>query len=302
MSSAPAPNPPPHQPQQRTDTGAHASDRITVYRHSNLFYWWPIWLLGFIFAIITLVENKHLAIVPAKTVAAENRMVDVDGKGTMEERNVLILEKGAKLWTHKDAEGNEEIVQPEIYVTDYKTIGSIYVIILLIVISITSVTIRGLWTVFVFVVLVALTFIFAAAGWWEIIFRKLGQLSIYINMGGYLLISIVLLILWVVNFFFLDRQTYMVFTPGQVRVRLEIGGEETVYDTTGMAIQKQRADLFRHWILGFGSGDLIIKPAGLPNPLEFPNVLFVGAKVTKIENMVKSKVIVRAQQDPRPSA
>ena len=52
-----------------------------------------------------------------------------------------------------------------------------------------------------------------------------------------------------------DRQTFMIFTPGQVRVRQEIGGEETVYDTTGITFQKQRSDLFRHWILGLGSGD-----------------------------------------------
>jgi len=301
MSSAPAPSHP-HGPPPPNESGMKASDRIVVFRHSNLFYWWPIWFLGFIFAGFTYFDDKHLAVVPGKTIAAEERTVDVDGKGKMEKRNVLILAEGKKLWYQLDEDGNREIVQPEIFISDYKTLGSIYVIILLIVITITGITIRGLWTVFIFVLLTMLTFIFAAAGWWEIIFRKLGQLSIHINMGGYLLISTVLLILWVINFAFFDRQTYMVFTPGQVRVRTEIGGEETVYDTTGMAVMKQRNDLFRHWILGFGSGDLVIKPVGLPNPIEFPNVMFVGSKVVSIETMVKEKVIVRARQEPTPPA
>jgi predicted membrane metal-binding protein len=148
--------------------------------------------------------------------------------------------------------------------------------------------------------MIMITFIFAAAGWWEIIFEKLGHLSIHINLGGYLLIATVLLGLWFANFVFFDRQTYMVFTPGQVRIRTEIGGEETVYDTNGMAVMKQRTDLFRHWILGFGSGDLIIKPVGLSNPIEFNNVLRVGTLVAKVETMIKEKVVVRTPREPHP--
>jgi len=139
-----------------------------------------------------------------------------------------------------------------------------------------------------------LIFIFAAAGIWGSVFHRLNQLEIYINMGGYILISAVLFVFWTINFVFLDRQTYMIFTPGQVRVRLEIGGEETVYDTTGMVVQRERGDLIRHWILGFGSGDLIIKPVGVTHPLVFPNVLRVGTIARAVERMVKEKVIVRS--------
>src|SRR6185295_7707230 len=116
-------------------------------------------------------DNWHLAIVPAGTEAVK-RKVDVDGKGKFEERNVLILDEGKDFHKRKDADDNEYVVQPEIFVTRYKTLGSIYVIILLIIITITSVTIRGLWTVFVFVTLIMLTIILAAGGWWEIIFHR----------------------------------------------------------------------------------------------------------------------------------
>jgi hypothetical protein len=292
MSSAPVPPNPPAQPRP-SDAGLKSTDRIVIYHHSNFFYWWPVWLLGFLFAAITYFQDWHFAYVPPGTVAAHARKVEVDDKGTTEVRDVLILGKDKKL---PDEETGKKPVQPYIFVSPTRSFGTVFVIILLIVATITSITIRGLWTVFVLVLFTMLTFIFWAADFWETIFRELGQFSIHINLGGYLLIAFVLLILWLVNFVFLDRQVYMIFTPGQVRVRTEIGGEETVYDTTGMAVMKQRADLFRHWILGFGSGDLIIKPVGVPNPIEFPNVLFVGAKVTKIERMIKEKVIVSSQE------
>jgi hypothetical protein len=110
-----------------------------------------------------------------------------------------------------------------------------------------------------------------------------------------------LFILWFFNFFIMDRQTYMIFTPGQVRVRLEIGGGETVYDTAGMVFFKQRSDLFRHWVLGFGSGDLVIRPAGLGHTLELPNVLRVGKRVKQIEELLKEKVVVSGEDAGPPA-
>ncbi len=295
MSSA-SPNPVPAPPPG--DTGARSTDKIVVFRHSHLFYWWPVWLLGFIFAAITWWSDHHLAVVPANTMAADNREVEVEvnGKRVKENRNVLILDKDKKHRTHKNDDGKDEITQPIVLMTPNRAIGSIYAIVLLLVIVITNVSIRGLWAVLVIVGIIMLTIILWAAELWDPIFVKLYHLSIFINLGGYLLISTVLFILWLTNFLLFDRQTYMIFTPGQVRVRQEIGGEEIVYDTTGMVVQKARNDMFRHWILGFASGDLTIKPVGVAHPIEFPNVLFVGSKVTKIENMVKEKVIVRAPE------
>jgi hypothetical protein len=300
MSSAPVSQPTPAQP--TGDTGARATDRIVIFRHSHLFYWWPVWALGFIFAAITWWDGDRLAFVPPNTHAVDDIEVEVerDGKKVKETRSILILEKGKKHHTHRTDDDKHEITQPIIRAAHYRSLGSVYAIVLLIVIVITNVSIRGLWAVFITVSIVMLAIMFWAAGWWETIFIKLYHLSIFINMGGYLLISIVLFILWLLNFALFDRQTYMVFTPGQVRVRQEIGGEEIVYDTTGMVVQKARNDVFRHYILGFGSGDLVIKPVGVPHPIEFPNVLWIGGKVAKIETMIKEKVIVR-EQEARPA-
>src|SRR5262245_43681735 len=62
MSSAPTPPapssaPPPGSPPRKRE--------ITLISHSMLFYWWPIWVLGFVMAMITYSDNTRLAIVPA---------------------------------------------------------------------------------------------------------------------------------------------------------------------------------------------------------------------------------------------
>src|SRR4051794_26106429 len=40
---------------------------VRVYQHSQLFYWWPVWVCGYIMAIWTATEGDHLAILPSGT-------------------------------------------------------------------------------------------------------------------------------------------------------------------------------------------------------------------------------------------
>ncbi|GEM_PF-180003 len=274
---------------------------LPVYHHSNLFYWWPVWAFGFVFAALTFFGDKRMAIVPEGTKAGEGRQVEV-APDKIEKRDVLILHEKEKLVTHKSAHGDPEILEPTIYMSRYKSMGTIFIMVLLIVIVITNITMRGLWSIFVLVVLIMGSIILWAAELWEPILAHFGQLKIFINLGGYLTLSAVLFVLWFINFFIMDRQTYMIFTPGQVRVRLEIGGGETVYDTAGMVFFKERSDMFRHWVLGFGSGDLVVRPAGLGHVLELPNVLRVGKRVKQIEELLKEKVVVTGQDSAGPPA
>jgi len=264
---------------------------VIVFHHSGLFYWWPVWLTGFIMAGITYFGDKHMAIVPAGTEAVPHIRVETRA-GDLEERDALVLPPGKKLLTHKDPEGKDVLDQPTIFVAHAKSVGTLFMIILLIVIVLTNITMPGLWSVFVIVVLIMGSIIFAAAGWWDVIFNRFRLLSIHINLGAYLFLSLILFGLWLLNFFYFDRQIYMVFTAGQVRMRLEIGGGETVFDTVGMVLHKKRSDLFRHWILGFGSGDLVIRPTGQNFPIELTNVLSVLKRIKEIEVLVKEKVIV----------
>jgi hypothetical protein len=57
-----------------------------------------------------------------------------------------------------------------------------------------------------------------------------------------------------------------------------------------MVLEKYRDDFFRHWVLGFGSGDLHIKPYGSDREeVKVPNVLFIGTKVSTIQHMIATE-------------
>jgi hypothetical protein len=266
---------------------------VKIVSHSNLFYWWPVWAIGFIMAILTFADGSRMAFVPSETKAVRHASVKVQAEGvTYDERDVLILPANAHLPpAHKlDAPPDS----PHLHVASVKSYGVLYAIILLLVIVITNVPLRGLWSVVVIVTIVLLSIIFALAGWWDDILTALFRLHIHINAAGYLMISLALFVIWLVTFMFFDPQIYMVFTPGQLKVRTEIGGGEESFDTMGMHIQKHRNDLFRHWILGLGSGDLSVTTSGAnQRHFELPNVLFVGYKVKQIEDMKSEKPVVQ---------
>src|SRR4029077_9911826 len=92
---------------------------------------------------------------------------------------------------------------------------------------------------------------------------------------------------------FFDRRMYMVFAPGQLLVHQEIGSGEVSFDTVGMVVAKRRSDLFRHWLLGFGSGDLLVKTSGAnAQQFEMHNILFVGSKLQLIQDMLQTREVV----------
>jgi hypothetical protein len=69
-----------------------------------------------------------------------------------------------------------------------------------------------------------------------------------------------------------------------------IGSGDKSYDTTGMVVEQIQQDLFRHWILGFGSGDIRISTAGARREeLFLPNVLRVNPKVLQMQKLVAMK-------------
>jgi hypothetical protein len=267
---------------------------IRIVSHSNLFYWWPAWAVGFIMALLTYLDGHLMAIVPAATKAYRNATVEAEtNPGTtvkVAHRDVLVTEEGKHL---PPPNASLPPVDPHLHIAANKGYGVLFVIVFLLVIVITNVPLRGLWSVVVIVTVILVSIIFQLADWWVPILDALGRLHIHINAGGYLLMSAALFVIWFVTFVFFDQQIYMVFTPKQLRVRQEIGGGEAAYDTAGMVIQKQRNDLFRHWILGLGSGDLIVNTSGATaHHFDLPNVLFVGYKLRQIENMLREVPVV----------
>jgi hypothetical protein len=233
----------------QAQTGISAASRlgapleVTVYPHSMLLYWWPIWVTGYIMALLTYLQGTTV------------RFGDV-----------------------------AVIMHPS------KNVGVIYTIVFLLVVVLTNSTVRGVASALVIAVVLAITFLLAYLDLWEDILYAVSFLAMYMNLGFYVFFSTAILIVWALAVFVFDHMESWTFRPGQVVHNMVFGGGSRTFDTVGMSVYKLRSDLFRHWILGLGSGDIHLTPSGA-NAHEFilPNVLFVGAKLNAIETLVSMK-------------
>ena len=261
-------------------SSARGPDEIKLISHSNLFYWWPVWFLAFFMAFWTLVENHRLAIVPSGGVVTETG----PGKYTMEFVNGATTET---LQEADNARGSDEAAFGT-RVSEKPWLGAMFVIGLILTILITNVPLRGLWSFLIIILVIVIALVISLAGAWDTIFTQVGDLHIYINMAGYLFIGTAVFVIWAVATFGFDRRSYIIFAPGQIRVCEHIGDAVQTYSTYGVAMEKHRDDLFRHYILGFGSGDLTVRVrAGQgQHELKLPNVLFIGWRLHDVEKML----------------
>jgi hypothetical protein len=232
------------QPAAESAAQPTRTPEVVIYSHSPIFYWWPVWAVGYLFAVLTLLQGVDYAF-------------------------------------------NDGVVQSVVKIHPSRTLGVVFTFTFLMVIAMTHFTVRGLASVVVIVSAIAITLGLAYFQLWEPLMRALGHLAIFMNLGFYVFFSTAIFIVWAQAVFIFDRSTYYLFRPGQmVKGGLFGAGEET-YDTHGMTVDKKRDDLFRHWVLGLGSGDIIVATTGA-RKTEFviPNVLFVGSKIAKIQELV----------------
>jgi hypothetical protein len=265
-------------------------EKVVVVSHSPLFYWWPVWAVGFLMAALTYVRGYQVAFVPEGTVAERGvRVEGVDGP-----RDVLIAPAGKPL---PAAPESEDAKQPRLRMLPSNDPGIVWATTLCLVIFLSQVPLRGFWSLLILIVLVFATILLAILGLWEPILQAIRVVDIHITGFSYLAISVFLFVAWLITFAFFDRKVYMVFTRGQLRVRLAISQGETVYDTRGIVVERHRDDLFRHWLLGFGSGDLTVRIGGpSPQHLEWINVLGIGRKLRLIHTMLQEREVVRGSR------
>jgi hypothetical protein len=214
---------------------------LIIVSHSQLFYWWPVWVVGYMMALITAMNGVTM-----------------------------------------DVNGNPLRVFPS------SNMGIFFMMTLFMVIMISNVLVRGLASTIVILSIVLATVVFAYLGWWDDIFAFFGGLNIYINQGAYFWFSTLLFLVWAGATFIFDRFSYWRVTPGQMTQVVVFGASSKAFDTENMSVEKRRDDVFRHWILGIGSGDLVIHAfnAGQRVEIHIPNVLFVGSKVAMIHQLV----------------
>ena len=284
VPAAPTAVPPPGTAPAATGPATVPDEEIRVYGHNNLFYWWPVWAVGFVLAALTYADGHVMAIVPEGT-KVEHVQPTADGK----KQDVLVPPPGQPV---PPASARNDDPSPRLRVAANNNYGVVFVGTLLLVVVITNFLVRGLASLIAVAGLVIVGLIVALFGWWDDVFQWLGGLDVRMNAGGYLAIAGPLFVIWLFSTFVYDRYTYLVVTRGQVRICKSIGDAEVAVDTTGLLLEKRRDDLFRHWLLGFGSGDLHVKTSAPSNlDFELPNVLLIGAKLARIQDLIREKEV-----------
>ncbi len=143
--------------------------------------------------------------------------------------------------------------------------------------------------------LVAVAVALGWLGWWGYILEFLGGPEIRINAAGYLCIGIPLFVAWAAVIGVYDRLHHVTFGRGQIRYVLEVGDGEVVMPAEGAVVEKKRSDAFRHWVLGLGAGDLMIRLGGPNSPaIELKNVLRIRQKLAVVDRMLREKAVTVA--------
>jgi len=225
-------------------TQALATREVRVYSHSIIFYWWPIWVVGYLMALVTRLGGEQVTF-------------QIGGQEST-------------VWFHPSG-----------------ALGVIFTFTLVLVILMTHFAVRGVASLTVIVSAIAATLFLAYMGWWNTILDAVGHLRIYMNLSFYLFFSTAMFVVWALAVFVFVRFDYYVFRPGQLVHVTVFGGGEESFDTRGMSVIKIRDDLFRHWVLGLGSGDMHVATTGARKAdFVVHNVLFVSHKLHKIQSLV----------------
>jgi hypothetical protein len=220
-----------------------AGTEVIVYGHSWLFYWWPVWVVGYLMALLT--------------------------------------------WLHPV---QVQLGSTQVLFSSRTSLGVIYCLVVLLTILITNTYRRGLVSLMVVVCVGFLALLFAYLDWWPDILRWFGQQTVYMDLGFYLFLSTGLLVLWLLVVFVFDHLSFWRIRPGQITHEYVLGAVESSYDTDNMVFTKQQADLFRNWILGFGSGDLQMQTMGGRGVVaKVVNVLFLNARMAEIQRLIATR-------------
>jgi hypothetical protein len=158
-------------------TGHGPDNEITIVSHSNLFYWWPVWAVGFLMALLTAIDRHRMVTVPPGSQLAQSEKVVLrNPKGepeTLSGRYVVVLPADGRGKPRGFDEARDTDIRENgpqdarLHMARSKSYGVIFAMALVLVIVITNVPLRGMWSVLVIVGLITLSLIFHLAGWWE---------------------------------------------------------------------------------------------------------------------------------------
>src|SRR5262245_48429198 len=128
-----------------------ANPEIIIISHSNLFYWWSVWLLGFILGLLTYFGHHVMAIVPGSSEQSRTWKVE-NAPDTFDTREGIILPKNQHLPPEKNL--NDPPDPLKLHISGNKSFGVIFIGWLLLVIFVTNVPLRGMWSMVAIMLLI----------------------------------------------------------------------------------------------------------------------------------------------------
>src|SRR5262245_36314566 len=134
-------------PDRPAPTGSSLQQDLPIYGHSALFYWWPVWFVGFIMTLLTYLDGHRMAVVPNdwdEKIAKASRtwQVEIQPGQMVTREGIIIVDPNAHLPPTKPAQAGgllPEPDQPHIHMASSKTLGVVFSVTLLLVIFVSNV-------------------------------------------------------------------------------------------------------------------------------------------------------------------
>ncbi len=242
---------------------------LRLISHMPLFYWWPVWMVGFIVASLAYWEDGRVAVVPGGSTVEATAM---DGRYSLILPPNAVPPQSLQDAVKRSGTGHEAYTMRA--GDNNRWYGPVFLYTMVIVLMITNLSFRGVWSFVLLMAICLALLILTYLGGWQSILVALSSFQIQINAAGYLFLATSVFALWLLTTFVTDQQRYLIITPTEVRVRTGYRPQEVRFSLAGVVFEKAEDDLLRHWRLGFYSGDLIVRA---PNGSEiyFPNVLWL---------------------------
>jgi hypothetical protein len=296
-----------------------------LFKRSPIIYWWPIWVTAFLMALLSYWDGGYMVWVPPGTEAKRDWPVEIEPGRTQPREGLLLPAVGGDKAPHLlpalspgTGEPLGEPQQPGVRMARGRYLGFAFVFVMGLVLLHSGVLMRGyvsyvsaLLGVVVLLMIPLIESYFPGIGLWAWIkYVVYDVFHIYISMQGYLFLGAFFLLVWLFSLLVYDRRTYIMVTPGQFRVRQEIGQGELIYDVTLMMFERKRDDFFRHKILGLGlldylrrylklgflpsgTGDLVFRLSGAQGQvIDWPNVWDVERKLETLRHTLAEREVV----------
>jgi hypothetical protein len=226
-------------------------ERIRIYEHSNILYWWVVWAYGYFCALLSFLNGHKVQLV--------------------EDRSL--------------------------YVYSHAWLGLSFAALLLVVILVTNVKAKGVYSVVLLLCLLVLGGLIHMVVGWRTIFHLIPLLLIFMNLAFYVFVATGIFIIWLAITFGVDRMNYWDFTAGQLTRVRRIGDGAHTYDTRGMVVERVPDDILINkilglWFLGLGTADLKITTAGASREsFEIQNVWRASTWERRIGELIAIKPV-----------